>query len=169
MSLLFHPDLLQVEVAGDVTVIKLTSARFEDGNAGSIGQQLSDLVDRLGRHKLHLDLGQVEFLSSMGLAKLIALNQKVRAAGGRVPPVQRPAGRVPGLRGHAPDQAAGHPPRIAFDHRRSRDARLGATGSPGPGAQPTGGPSVQPGCRGAASAGLPLVDEEAIKAGLGII
>ena len=41
--------------ASDVTVIKLTSARFEDGNAGPIGQQLSDLVDQLSQHQLHLD------------------------------------------------------------------------------------------------------------------
>jgi anti-anti-sigma factor len=82
MSLLFHPDLLEVEVAGDTTVIRFTTPRFEDGNAEAIGQQLADLVDRLGRHKLHLDLGQVQFLSSLGLATLIALNKKVRAAGG---------------------------------------------------------------------------------------
>src|SRR5947209_18191937 len=84
MSLLFHPDLLEVEVAGDVTVIRLTTPRFADHNAESIGQQLADLVDRLGRHKLHLDMGQVEFLSGVGLAKLVALNQKVRAVGGEL-------------------------------------------------------------------------------------
>jgi len=84
MSLLFHPNLLHVEVAGDVTRIRFTTPRFEDGNAEAIGQQLADLVDRLGRHKLHLDLGQVEFLSSLGLAKLIALNRKVRAVKGEL-------------------------------------------------------------------------------------
>jgi anti-sigma B factor antagonist len=84
MSLLFHPDLLQIEVAGDVTVIRFTTPRFEDGNAEAIGQQLADLVDLLGRHKLHLDLGCVEFLSSLGLAKLVVLNQKVREVGGEL-------------------------------------------------------------------------------------
>ena len=82
MSLLFHPDLVGVEVVGDVTLIRLTTARFEDGNAEAIGQQLNDLVERLDRHKMHLDLGQVEFMSSLGLAKLIALHKKVRAVGG---------------------------------------------------------------------------------------
>ena len=84
MSLHFRPDLLQVEVTGDVTVVKFTTPRFDDSNAVPIGQQLADLVDRLGRHKLHLDLGQVEFLSGVGLAQLVALNQKVRAVGGEL-------------------------------------------------------------------------------------
>jgi anti-anti-sigma factor len=82
MSLLFHPDLLHVEVAGDVTVIRFTTAWFEDGNAEAIGQQLADLVDRLGRHRLHLDLAKVQLVSSLGLAQLVALNRKVRAVGG---------------------------------------------------------------------------------------
>ncbi len=84
MSLHFRPDLLRVEVAGDVTVVKLTTPRLEDGNAEPIGRQLADLVDLLGRNKLHLDLGEVEFLSSVGLAKLVALHKKVRAVGGEL-------------------------------------------------------------------------------------
>jgi anti-sigma B factor antagonist len=84
MSLLFRPDLLAVEVAGDTTVIKLLSARCADHNAEPISQQCADLVDRLGRHKLHIDLGQVEFLSGVVLAKLVALDQKVRAVGGEL-------------------------------------------------------------------------------------
>jgi anti-anti-sigma factor len=82
MSLHFRPDLLRVDVADDVTLVRLTTARFEDGNVESIGQELADLVDRLGRHRLHLDLGEVQFVSSVGLAKLLALNRKVRAVGG---------------------------------------------------------------------------------------
>src|SRR4051794_5333346 len=84
MALHFRPDLLQVEVKDDVTVVKLTTPRFDDSNAVPIGQQLADLVDRLGRHKLHLDLGEVEFLSSVGLSKLLTLNKKVQAAGGEL-------------------------------------------------------------------------------------
>src|SRR5437016_230661 len=76
MSLYFRPDLLRVEVAGDVTVVRLTTPRFEDATAEAIGRQLADLVDRPGRHRLHLDLGEVEFLSSVGLAQLLALNKK---------------------------------------------------------------------------------------------
>src|SRR5947209_13496959 len=84
MSLLFHPDLLQVEVAGDVTLIRFTTPDFNESNAEHIGQQLSDLVDRLGRHKLHLDLDAVQYLSSVGLSKLLTLNKKVQAAGGEL-------------------------------------------------------------------------------------
>src|SRR4051794_37946262 len=84
MSLLFRPDLLQVEVAGDVTVVKLTTPPFDDSNAEPLGQQLADLVDRLGRHRLHLDLDDVQLLSSVGLGKLLTLHKKVRAAGGEL-------------------------------------------------------------------------------------
>ncbi len=84
MSLHFRPDLLRVEVAGDVTVVSLTTPRLEDADAEAIGRQLADLVDRLGRHKLHLDLAEVQFVCSVGLAQLIALNRKVRAAGGEL-------------------------------------------------------------------------------------
>src|SRR5438270_13792600 len=81
-TLHFRPDLLRVEVTGDVTTVRFTTPRFDDSNAQPIGQQLSDLVEQLGLHKLRLDLDGVQYLASMGLAKLIALNKKVRAAGG---------------------------------------------------------------------------------------
>jgi anti-anti-sigma factor len=67
-----------------VTVVKLTTPRFDDSNALPIGQQLADLVDRLGRHKLHLDLDEVQYLTSVGLSKLLTLNKKVQAAGGEL-------------------------------------------------------------------------------------
>ena len=49
-----------------------------------IGKQLFALVPELGRRKLLLDFGSVEYLSSPILGELITLNKQVNAAGGRL-------------------------------------------------------------------------------------
>ena len=64
---------LKVEFADDVTVVKVNPAKLDDSNTQAIGQQLTDLVERSGRHKLHLDLGNVEYLDSRGLGKFVAI------------------------------------------------------------------------------------------------
>jgi len=76
---------LEVEDIGDVTVVKFLDRRILDqDNVAAIGKQLFGLVEDLGRRKLLLNLANVEYLSSAALGKLIRLNKKLRAAGGRL-------------------------------------------------------------------------------------
>src|SRR5229473_243917 len=76
---------LEVEDIGDVTVVNFTDRKIlDEQNIQIIGEQLFSLVDELGRRKLLLNFGNVEYLSSAALAKLITLNKKLQQVGGRL-------------------------------------------------------------------------------------
>ena len=76
---------LEVEDIGDVTVVNFTDRKIlDEQNIQAIGEQLFQLVDELGRRKILLNFGNVEYLSSAALGKLITLNKKVQAAKGRL-------------------------------------------------------------------------------------
>src|SRR5881394_3105649 len=76
---------LEVEDLGDVTVVNFTDKKIlDEQNIQIIGEQLFSLVDELGRKKLLLNFGNVEYLSSAALGKLITLNKKVNAVGGKL-------------------------------------------------------------------------------------
>ena len=76
---------LEVEDIGEVTVVNFTDRKIlDEQNIQVIGEQLFSLVDELGRKKLLLNFGNVEYMSSAALGKLITLNKKVQAAGGRL-------------------------------------------------------------------------------------
>jgi anti-sigma B factor antagonist len=76
---------LEVEDIGDVTVVNFVDRRIlDEQNIQIIGEQLFSLVDEVGRRKLLLNFGNVEFLSSAALGKLIALHKKLQAVGGRL-------------------------------------------------------------------------------------
>lgn len=76
---------LEVEDIGDVTVVKFADKKIlDEQNIQVIGEQLFSLVDELGRRKILLNFGNVEYLSSAALGKLITLNKKVNAVGGRL-------------------------------------------------------------------------------------
>jgi anti-sigma B factor antagonist len=80
-----NPHHLEVEQIGDVTVVKFTGKKILDEQyIQSIGEQLLSLVDELGRRKMLLNFGNVEYLSSAALGMFITLNKKVNAAGGRL-------------------------------------------------------------------------------------
>jgi anti-anti-sigma factor len=67
-----------------------TAARFigcdslNEYNTDAVGEQLSHLIEGRTRPQLHLDLVGIRYVSSSALGKLLALNRKVRAAGGRL-------------------------------------------------------------------------------------
>jgi anti-sigma B factor antagonist len=70
---------------GDVTVVSFTDRKIlDEQNIQNIGEQLFSLVDESGRKKLLLNFGNVEYMSSAALGKLITLNKKVQSAGGRL-------------------------------------------------------------------------------------
>ena len=76
---------LEVEDIGDVTVINFVDRKIlDEQNIQVIGEQLFSLVDQDGRRKLLLNFGNVEYLSSAALGKLITLNKKLVAVGGRL-------------------------------------------------------------------------------------
>src|SRR5437773_1911600 len=76
---------LEVEDIGDATVVHFTDRKIlDEQNIQIIGEQLFSLVDELGRRKLLLNFGNVEYLSSAALRKLVTLNKKLQQAGGRL-------------------------------------------------------------------------------------
>jgi anti-sigma B factor antagonist len=76
---------LEVEQIGDVTVVNFVDRKIlDEQNIQIIGDQLFSLVDEEGHRKLLLNFGNVEYLSSAALGKLITLNRKLQGAGGRL-------------------------------------------------------------------------------------
>ena len=76
---------LEVEDIGDVTVVNFTDRKIlDEQNIQVIGEQLFSLVDQEGMRKLLLNFSNVEYLSSAALGKLITLNKKLQAVGGRL-------------------------------------------------------------------------------------
>lgn len=77
-----HLDLAQV---GDVTVVRFRDHKIiEDINIQELGQELFRLVESDGRERLLLDFSAVDFLSSAALGKLITLDKKMKAHGGKL-------------------------------------------------------------------------------------
>jgi anti-sigma B factor antagonist len=76
---------LEAEEIGDVTVVNFMDRKIlDEQNIQVIGEQLFSLVDESGRKKLLLNFGNVEYMSSAALGKLITLNKKVQAVGGKL-------------------------------------------------------------------------------------
>jgi anti-sigma B factor antagonist len=76
---------LEVEQIGDVTVVNFIDRKILDQqNIQIIGEQLFSLVEEDACRKLLLNFGNVEFLSSAALGKLITLNNKLQTGKGRL-------------------------------------------------------------------------------------
>jgi len=76
---------IEVEEVNDVTVAKFTDKKIlDEGNIQLIGNQLFALVDEDRKKKIVLDFSNVEYLSSAALGKLITLDKKAKAAGGKI-------------------------------------------------------------------------------------
>src|SRR6516164_9460424 len=76
---------LEVVDVGDVAVVNFVDPKILDEPViQNIGEQLFSLVDEVGRRKILLNFGNVEYLSSAALAKLITLNKKLQQVGGRM-------------------------------------------------------------------------------------
>jgi anti-anti-sigma factor len=73
----------EVQAEGPVTIVKFTEAYLNDSNIHEVGADLAGIADQLGTGELHLDFSQVTYLSSIVLAKLFALHQRVTKEGGR--------------------------------------------------------------------------------------
>lgn len=76
---------LEVEPIGDVIVVNFVDRKIlDEQNIQTIGEQLFSLVDDEGHKKILLNFGNVEYLSSAALGKLITLNKKVQNASGKL-------------------------------------------------------------------------------------
>src|SRR5260370_22453295 len=76
---------LEVEHIGDVTVVNFVDRKIlDEQNIQIIGEQLFSMVDEEGWRKILLNFGNVEYLSSAALGKLITLNKKLQQAGGKL-------------------------------------------------------------------------------------
>ena len=77
----------RIEVAqmGEVTVVPLRRPKIlDEANIQELGTELFKLVEQEKRKNLLLNFSNVEFLSSAALGKLITLDKKVKANGGRL-------------------------------------------------------------------------------------
>jgi anti-sigma B factor antagonist len=82
MSAYRHLDVANV---GDVTVVRFRDHKIvEDVNIQELGQEMFRLVEVEGRDRLLLDFALVDFLSSAALGKLITLDKKMKAHGGKL-------------------------------------------------------------------------------------
>lgn len=76
---------LDVELTGDVTVVNFVDRKIlDEQNIQIIGEQLFSLVDEESCKKMLLNFGNVEYLSSAALGKLITLNKKLQNAKGKL-------------------------------------------------------------------------------------
>jgi anti-anti-sigma factor len=78
------PPWLDREDVGDVTVVRFRLKHLrEEENNRAIFHLLLSLVEA-GRHRLVLNLGTVESLTSDAIGQLVLLNRKVQAGDGRL-------------------------------------------------------------------------------------
>jgi anti-sigma B factor antagonist len=76
---------LTVSDVGDVTVVRFVDRKILDElNIQELGQELFQLVEEDNKTRLLLNFQHVEFLSSAALGKLITLDKKVKAHGGKM-------------------------------------------------------------------------------------
>ena len=76
---------LEVEDIGDIAVVNFVDKKIlDEQNIQIIGEQLFGLVEQEGRRKLLLNFGNVEYLSSAALGKLITLHRKLEAVRGKL-------------------------------------------------------------------------------------
>ena len=76
---------LDVSQNGDVTIAKFLDKKILDQLIiQDLGNELFALVEEEKKEKLLLDFSEVEFLSSAALNKLIVLDRKMKASGGKL-------------------------------------------------------------------------------------
>src|SRR5437588_732340 len=82
---------LEREDFGSVTVVRLKTPKLlDEETTRAVFDPITTLCG-IGRNQIVLNLAVVEFLPSLALGKLVMLNRKVQAAGGRLVLCQVPA------------------------------------------------------------------------------
>ena len=75
---------LRVETVGGRTLVRFLDTSLHEDNVQLVGEELFAVAEAPGVHDVCLDFGNVEFLTSTLLGKVVGLNHKLRAAGGRL-------------------------------------------------------------------------------------
>lgn len=76
---------LEVQQAGDVTIVSFNRTKILDDQViQAIGDQLFELVEKMGKTRVLVNFSKVEYLSSAALGKLISLNKKIALAKGKL-------------------------------------------------------------------------------------
>jgi anti-sigma B factor antagonist len=76
---------LEREDSDGVTVVRFVLRRLHGEDAcREVFGLLYGLVDEAGRSRVVLDMGRVEYVDSSAIGKLVLLNHKAQAAGGRL-------------------------------------------------------------------------------------
>lgn len=79
------PRRLRTETIDGVTVVSFVDSKIvADEAIQEVGDQLYALVEQDGHKKLLLNFGNVQYLSSAALGKLINMKKKVGGAGGKM-------------------------------------------------------------------------------------
>jgi anti-sigma B factor antagonist len=81
---LCHP--WEVQEVKDGTSVRLTHLDLDVRTLAILADDLFELALESGLPTLYLDFGEVQFLSSVALGKLFALDRRLRAVGGRLVP-----------------------------------------------------------------------------------
>ena len=82
---MFPLSCLEIRHRDDETRVRFPGIdRLDEANSEVPGQELCLLAEGLPGTRLVLDLTGIRFMTSSGLGKLVALNRKMRAAGGRL-------------------------------------------------------------------------------------
>lgn len=76
---------MKIERGDNVTIVRFVDRLILSGTtAGAVSDELCRLVEGEGCLRLILNFGNVQSLTSLMLGRLITLNKKVQAAGGRL-------------------------------------------------------------------------------------
>lgn len=77
---------LETENSGDEARVLLRgdAVRLADADAGRVEEELSRVIEESGRSRLHLDLGNVTYLTSRALGVFLRLHRRLHAIGGEL-------------------------------------------------------------------------------------
>lgn len=75
---------LTVEPRGDIAVVRLISNRPNSEMAEQLSEDLLALVDDAEHRKVLLNLSNVDYLYSLTIGKILALNKRLKDRGGRL-------------------------------------------------------------------------------------
>jgi anti-sigma B factor antagonist len=79
------PSFLEVATINDSIVVRFVDHKvLNDHKMEVMAQELFQLAETLGKRELRLDFGNVEYLQSSVLGKLVSLSRRIVEGGGRL-------------------------------------------------------------------------------------
>ncbi len=79
MKLQTQHALTNLRSAAGVTAARLAVNGLDEANAQAVGDELARLAETVGTAELRLDLCDLDYLSSVGLGKLLVVHKRLRA------------------------------------------------------------------------------------------